>query len=333
MRRGLVVGKFMPLHRGHQLLIDTALAECDDVTVVVYDTHPPGRYPPMPLRVRTGWLRELYPRLESIVGIEDPLPADESDDPAHAEIYAEQLAFLGPFRRFYSSEPTYARFAELIGARHVLVDEARTLVPVSGTAIRDDPYRYRGMISPRVYSTLVQRVALVGTESLGKTTLAQALAERLETRWTHEYGRELWEAQDLEGSFADHLRIAVRQREREDAALRHSRSFLFCDTNAWTTLHWSLRSYGWVDDRLHDLVDRTMGDYVWIVCDDDFGWVRDGTRELAGEAAAAFQQQQIRDLEARGVAFHVVSGNVEARVSRVLDILGVQNQRREPSRA
>jgi NadR type nicotinamide-nucleotide adenylyltransferase len=333
MRRGLVVGKFMPLHRGHQLLIDTALAECDDVTVVVYDSHPAGRYPPMPLALRTAWLRELYPRLESIVGLEDPLPADESDDPAHAEVYAEQLAFLGHFGRFYSSEPGYGRFADLIGARHVVVDEARALVPVSGTAIRADPYRYRGMMSPRVYASLVQRVALVGTESSGKTTLARALAEQLGTRWTHEYGRELWEAQDLQGSFADHLRIAVRQREREDAGARHARSFLFCDTNAWTTLHWSLRSYGCADDRLHALVDRTIGEYVWIVCDNDFGWVQDGTRELAGDAAAAFQEQQIRDLEARGVAFHVVSGSVDARVARVLDILGVQNQPREPSRA
>jgi NadR type nicotinamide-nucleotide adenylyltransferase len=331
MRRGLVVGKFMPLHRGHQLLIDTALAECDDVTVVVYDTQPPGVYPPMPLSLRTGWLRELYPRLESIVGVEDPLPPDESDDPVNAEVYARQLAFLGRFGRFYSSEPGYARFAELMGARHVVVDEARALVPVSGTAIRDDPYRYRGMMSPRVYASLVRRVALVGTESAGKTTLARALAERLDTRWTHEYGRELWEAQDLQGSFADHLRIAVRQREREDAAARHARSFLFCDTTAWTTLHWSLRSYGYADDRLHALVDRTMGDYVWVVCDNDFGWVQDGTRELVGEAAAAFQEAQVRDLEARGVAFHVVSGTVEDRVARVLDILGVQNQPREPS--
>jgi NadR type nicotinamide-nucleotide adenylyltransferase len=189
------------------------------------------------------------------------------------------------------------------------------------------------MMSPRVYASLVQRVALVGTESSGKSTLARALAERLDTRWTHEYGRELWEAQDLQGSFADHLRIAARQREREDAAARHARAFLFCDTNAWTTLHWSLRSYGCADDRLQALVDRTMADYVWIVCDNDFGWVQDGTRELAGDAASAFQAQQIGDLEARGVPFHVVSGPVEARVARVLDILGVQNQSREPSEA
>ena len=40
MRRGLVFGKFMPLHRGHQHLIDTALSQCDDLTIVVYDSGP-----------------------------------------------------------------------------------------------------------------------------------------------------------------------------------------------------------------------------------------------------------------------------------------------------
>ena len=52
MRRGLVFGKFMPLHRGHQLLIERALCEVDDLAIVVYDSAPAGRYPPMPLGKR-----------------------------------------------------------------------------------------------------------------------------------------------------------------------------------------------------------------------------------------------------------------------------------------
>jgi HTH-type transcriptional regulator, transcriptional repressor of NAD biosynthesis genes len=333
MRRGLVVGKFMPLHRGHQLLIDAALAGCDDVTLVVYDTRPPGRYPAMPVELRARWVSELYPQLESIVVVPDPLPPDASDDPAYAEVYAGQLRFLGQFDRFYSSEPTYGRFAELIGAEHVVVDRARELVPVSGALIRRDPFRHRGMIDPHVYASLVRRVALVGTESSGKTTLARAMADRLDTVWTHEYGRELWEAQGLQGSFADLWRIGRRQRDREDAAARHAREFVFCDTNAWTTLHWSLRLHGVADARLEDLVDRTMGDYVWIVCDNDFGWVHDGTRELAGEAAAEFQRQQVADLDARGVPYHVASGPLEDRVAQLLDVLGVgENDRDVASR-
>ena len=35
---GFTIGKFAPLHKGHQLLIETALKEMDEVYVVVYDT-------------------------------------------------------------------------------------------------------------------------------------------------------------------------------------------------------------------------------------------------------------------------------------------------------
>ena len=55
MRRGLVFGKFMPLHRGHQLLIERALAEVDDLTIVVYDSEPRGEYPSMPIELPLSW--------------------------------------------------------------------------------------------------------------------------------------------------------------------------------------------------------------------------------------------------------------------------------------
>jgi NadR type nicotinamide-nucleotide adenylyltransferase len=178
-------------------------------------------------------------------------------------------------------------------------------------------------MDPLVYASLIRRVVFVGTESTGKSTLATRMAEELETLWTHEFGRELWEAQNLEGSFADHLKMGLRQRQREDAAARHSRRFLFCDTNAWTTLQWSLRSYGTADARLHELVDRTVGDYIWFLCDNDFGWVQDGTREMAGPASGRFQQQHIDDLERRGIHYATVSGSVEERVRQVKQVLGV----------
>jgi HTH-type transcriptional repressor of NAD biosynthesis genes len=324
VRRGLVFGKFMPLHRGHQLLIDTALSEVDELSIVVYDSEPLGDYPPMPLELRLRWLNELYPHAESIVGVEDPLKHDpEHDHPRYAAMYADGVRFLGPFDKVFTSEPGYEEFSRQLGAEHVVVDAARALVPTSGTTIRGDLYAHRGWLEPSVYASLIRKVVFVGTESTGKTTLARRMAEELDTLWVHEFGRELWEEQGLQGSFADHLLIARNQRQREEAASRHARRFLFCDTNAWTTLHWSLRSYGVADGRLHELAAATMDDYLWVLCDNDFGWVEDGTRELPGEASVAFQQQQIADLERRRVPYTVASGPLEERVATVRALLGV----------
>jgi NadR type nicotinamide-nucleotide adenylyltransferase len=279
----------------------------------------------MPVELRLRWLRELYPNVENILALDDPLAEElDADDPAYAEIYAAGVAFLGHFHKVFSSEPGYERFAALLGAEHRLVDEARTLVPTSGTVIRSDPYAYRGWMDPLVYSSLIERVVFVGTESTGKSTLAKRMAAELDTLWTHEFGRELWEAQGLEGSFADHLKMARRQRQREDAASRHARRYLFCDTNAWTTLHWSLRSYGTADARLHELVDRTQDEYTWFLCANDFGWIQDGTREMPGAASGEFQEQQFRDLERRGIVYVTVTGPVEQRVEQVKSALGLE---------
>lgn len=321
MRRGLTFGKFMPLHRGHQFLIDTALSQCDDLTILVYDSTPPGVYPPMPLEKRLGWVRELYPEAENILGLRDPFPNGEGDGPECAPSYAEQISFLGQFDVLFTSEPSYAEFAGLIGAKHVVVDESRELVPISGTEIRTNVYEARGWMDPLVYSSLIQKVVFVGTESAGKSTLAAKMAEVCDTLWVHEFGRELWEAQGLTGTFADHLKMARRQYQREEAAARQAREFVFCDTNAWTTLQWSLRSYATADQRLIDLVEKTVDEYIWVVCDNDFGWVQDGTRELEGDLSGAFQLQQIRDLDRRGIAYYLISGPLERRVEQMLAVI------------
>jgi HTH-type transcriptional repressor of NAD biosynthesis genes len=321
MRRGLVFGKYQPLHRGHQFVIDRALAECDEVAIVVYDNHPPGDYPPMPIEKRVKWLQMLYPHVETIVGVMDPMGDTGDDDPTAAETYAAQLRPLGKFDRVFTSEPQYEAFALLLGARHVLVDPDRTSVPISGTQIRSNLYDYRGYLDPRVYATLIEKVVFVGTESTGKSTLARLMAEKYDTLWVHEFGRELWESQDLQGSFADHLRTARRQYDREWAMARNARRYLFCDTNAWTTLMWSINTYGFADSRLKDLVAQSVNEYIWILCDNDFEWVQDGTRELEGKKSTDFQRLQVAFLRAMEIPYYAVHGTIENRVSQVEGIL------------
>jgi len=319
--RGLVVGKFMPLHRGHQLLIESAQSYVDDLTVVVYDSDPPGVYPAMPAHTRAGWVSKLYPNLENIIvrkDILDNVPQLEKDEPKYALDYAIDLSFLGEFDYVFSSEAYGEPFAKALGAKHVVVDQAREMLPISGTEIRENIYEHRGWVDPIVYRDLVQKVVFVGTESAGKSTIAEAMATMLDTRWAHEYGRELWEEQNLTGSFHDLLKIAQNHYKREEAALLHSRDFLFCDTNPWTTLQWSLMYNKTADERLLDLVRQTKDEYIWFLCSNDFGWVNDGTRELVGQKSKDFQMQNISELAKWDINYTVLHGPVEDRKLQVI---------------
>ena len=125
------------------------------------------------------------------------------------------------------------------------------------------------------------------------------------------------------GTFADHLVMARRQLQRETAAARHARDFLFCDTNAWTTLHWSLFTYGAADARLVELADSTFDDYVWVVCGMEIPFEDDGVRELLGDKARRMHEQQVADLERRAPEVVVYAeGTVEERIAQVSEAIG-----------
>ena len=63
-----------------------------------------------------------------------------------------------------------------------------------------------------------RRLALLGGESSGKTTLAQALAGQLGTSWVPEYGRQRWEELRETLGVAELLQVAQRQVALEEEA-------------------------------------------------------------------------------------------------------------------
>ncbi|HOF86719.1 MAG TPA: adenylyltransferase/cytidyltransferase family protein, partial [Armatimonadota bacterium] len=67
-RTGVVIGKFYPPHQGHHYLINTALARCDRVAVLV--CWKPEQT--VPIDVRVAGLREEHPTAE-IIAVADRL--------------------------------------------------------------------------------------------------------------------------------------------------------------------------------------------------------------------------------------------------------------------
>jgi HTH-type transcriptional regulator, transcriptional repressor of NAD biosynthesis genes len=332
--KGLVVGKFWPLHRGHQMLIDRALASCDEVVVISYAKPEHARLGPV---LRDQWLATLYPSVTRLViddqrllqacrsnGVEPrTLPRTDEADEVHrdfvgwlcAELLGTQVDAVFTSERY--GDGFAAALARRFGAhvRHVCVDQARAVVPISGTQIRSDLFGQRDFIDPRVYADLVPRVGIVGGESSGKTTLACALADRLGTLSTEEYGRELWEQRRGKLLFDDMLKIGCEQIAHEQRLAQDARNWLVCDTTPLTTCFYSLDLFGRVDPELNRLASRHYD--LIVLCAPDFAFVQDGTRRGAHfrQAQHAWHLEQLRHEQFRSI---VVAGPVEDRVRKLL---------------
>lgn len=316
-RQGLVVGKFAPLHLGHEHVLQEALAACDAVSVVSWARpEPPGCEAPR----REHWLSLRFPQTRRIV-----LPPGFPGIPSDAEPDSVHRAFVARLCRMHGLEPDavftsedYGEgFARELGTHlgrpvaHMMVDRARARIPISGTRIRADVHRHRAFLHPQVYASFVERVAILGGESTGKSTLGQALARRCGTLFVAEYGRELWERQGGHLSYEDLLLIGRTQVEREERACLDAHRFLFCDTSPLTTLYYSLAWWGRAEPELEALSRRLYARTV--LCEPDIPFVQDGTRQdpaFRDHQHAWYQAQ----LAQRGVAYLRVGGSLKARV-------------------
>ena len=337
-KRGLVVGKFCPLHQGHELLIHRAQDASEELLVVSY-TKP--EFPGCAPAHRERWLRAQFPHTHIVV-LDDArlaalcaargvparaLPHNDDDGDAHRH-------FMGwlcwtvlklPVDAVFTSEDYGPGFAQVLERHyasglvaHVSVDQARTLVPVSGTVARQDPHAHSAFLSPIVRADFVTRVCVLGGESSGKTTLTAALAAHFETAWVAEYGRELWESQDGILVYDDLLKIGREQLRREAQALLAARRWLFCDTSPMTTYFYCVEMFGKAEQELAQLAEH--GYDLVLLCAPDFPFIQDGTRR--DEDFRARQHAWYQDeLARRGIAYVNVSGTVADRVGQAAQLL------------
>ena len=201
---------------------------------------------------------------------------------------------------------------------HVPVDPDRIRIPMSGSQLRADPWLHWSFLPPAVAGTLVQRIAILGGESTGKSTLAQAVAREFRTECAQEYGRELWEARQGALTFDDMAAIADEQIRREDRATEKARRYVFCDSTPLTTLFYSEHLFGKSAPQLGEAACRTYN--LTVLCEPDFSFVQDGTRR--GPEFTAEQQTWYRmQLSQRGIPFLSVRGTLKERIDAVCNHL------------
>lgn len=310
---GIVIGKFYPPHAGHKVLIEKALNTADNVTVVLLANSRES----IPVDVRHRWLEEIHPEARVVSTVADH-PVDYHDVGVW-DLWEKEIRALcpAPVDVVFSSESYGDELARRLDAEHALVDPSRQSVPVSGIDLRRDPARYWEYMEPCVRAWFVKRVCVLGAESTGTSTLAEALAEHYQTECVPEYGREYcderltWEP-GWEWRTEHFLEIAQGQAELEDAAARRSPPILICDTDPLATSVWHERYMGSLDAGLLALAaGRRYA--LYVLTGAEIPWIQDGTRD--GEHKRQWMTDRFRGvLKERPEPFVEVTGPREERL-------------------
>jgi HTH-type transcriptional repressor of NAD biosynthesis genes len=312
-RRGVTVGKFYPPHHGHRRLIEIAQSRCDQLSVLVGSR--PDEDPPADMRAR--WLREMHPGVRFLV-VDDVYPEEPG---VWAEVTVRELGYVPDV--VFAGEDYGRAWARHIGCAFEMVDRTEAQSECTGRAVRADPLGLWDCIDPRVRAFYGARIAVVGAESSGTTTMARSLADHYQTVWVPEYGREYYEERvgpiegDKQWETAEFVHIASKQALLEDLGAAVADRVLVCDTDPFATELWHERYVGSKSEEVAAIArDRRYA--IHLLTGIDIPFVQDGFRD--GERIREWMHRRfMEELDARHQPYIVLEGGPTTRLRHAIE--------------
>lgn len=320
-RKALVLGKFMPIHHGHEAMINYATSLADEVIVLVCTTE----NEPFDGHVRYELVRQIYRHNSQVVPLhltfnERDLPSTSVPARDISQLWAEHIKkFVPEVDVFVSSEFYGEIVAEYMGIENEYFDPERVSIDISATEVRENPYEHWDKISQPVRDFFFRKVVLLGTESTGKSVLTKKLAERFNSSFVHEVGRDI--VSDLNACTQEDLMQVAQQHAKNIIIAEQQRNrVLFIDTDINITR--SYYGYLFKDDMLVDgwmkLANKAD---LYIYLEADAPYIQDGTRLSKKERLILDQNHKLELAKRRIQYFSVYGTNWDERESQAIDII------------
>jgi NadR type nicotinamide-nucleotide adenylyltransferase len=165
----------------------------------------------------------------------------------------------------------------------------------------------------------VIRVVLSGSESTGKTTLANRLVEHYNARPVDEFVRQYAASKNGSLDFNDHGPIARGQMALENEAIASGAPLVVQDTDLLSTVvycdHYFGRCPQWVIDAA-----RTRRPDLYLLCEIDLPWIADGIRDR-GHLREEMQSLFRAAVRASGATYVVIDGETDQRLAKAIDAI------------
>jgi NadR type nicotinamide-nucleotide adenylyltransferase len=163
------------------------------------------------------------------------------------------------------------------------------------------------------------RIVLTGSESTGKSTLAEKLARHYSTGLVPEFVRTFAARKGAPIDFGDHGPIARGQIALEDEHLARAERLLIQDTDLLSTVVYCRHYFGCCPPWIEEAAQSRRPD-LYLVCQPDIPWVADGIRDRGHmrEELQEMFQRAVADSAVPSVDLH---GTREERFARAIDAI------------
>lgn len=161
------------------------------------------------------------------------------------------------------------------------------------------------------------KIAVVGPESTGKSTIAAQLAQYYDTVCIPEYAREYCRHLNRQYTMQDEMNMFYGQLALERSLVPFARNgLLICDTMFLTIKVWCDHLFGHTPQQVHDELRRHPYDF-FLLMDVDLPWIDDPLRDFP-DLREHFMQVWHEELQAIDANYVVVSGTGDLRYENAL---------------
>lgn len=171
----------------------------------------------------------------------------------------------------------------------------------------------------------IRKIAVVGPESTGKSTISAQLAAHYDTIWVPEYARGYCSKLTVPCTWEDEINMFWGQLELERQLLPQAKEFIICDTTFITVKIWSEHMFGKAPQEVLDELPRHSYDF-YLLMDIDLPWQDDPLRDFP-DLREHFMGVWHRELQAFNAPYRVISGTSELRfrnaVAAIDQFLGI----------
>jgi len=163
----------------------------------------------------------------------------------------------------------------------------------------------------------VIKIALVGPESTGKSTLSVALAQHYKTVYVSEYARAYFTKYSINDYSIHQIEeIYKEQIKREQEAVENMKGYLFCDTALISGKIWSDFLYGHSPEFI-ERNWRTHRYHLYLLCDIDLPWKEDSQRKNESDRIKLYNSH-LHLLNQLAVPFNIISGLGDERLQKAI---------------